>query len=181
MAEEKLELVAPAAKYRDAFLAMIDDFAAAGESRYEHLRLRAVSDFEGLLREWRRSARGLDLPPDRVPQQHYWLVRDGRQIVGSVRLRLYLNASLRHEGGHVGYDVAPSHRRKGYATLMLKLVCDEARAKGRRRVLVTCDKDNAASARVIQKNGGKLDSEGVSHWTGRQVQRYWIDLAGSPA
>ena len=33
-----------------------------------------------------------------------------------------------------------------------------------------------ASARVIQKNGGVLDSESYSERAGRVTQRYWIDL-----
>ena len=59
---------------------------------------------------------------------------------------------------------------------MLKLALKKARALGIGRLLVTCDKDNIPSARVIQKNGGVLDSEGVDPDDGRLTQRYWIDL-----
>ena len=42
-----------------------------------------------------------------------------------------------------------------------------------RRVLMFCDKDNPASARTIQKNGGRLENEVLD---GEDVvQRYWID------
>ncbi len=43
---------------------------------------------------------------------------------------------------------------------------------------LTCDKDNIASARVIQKNGGVLESEywWEEHGAKVMVQRYWIDL-----
>ena len=89
---------------------------------------------------------------------------------------LYPEAYLRDFGGHIGYGVRPSERRKGYATLMLRLVLDKARAMGIERVLITCDKDNLASARVIQKNGGVLDSESYSEQAKRVTQRYWIEL-----
>jgi len=33
---------------------------------------------------------------------------------------------------------------------------------------------------VIRKNGGRLDSEGISPGTGKTVQRYWIELEDGP-
>ena len=59
---------------------------------------------------------------------------------------------------------------------MVKLVLEKAKELGLERVLITCDKDNMASARVIQKNGGKLESESISKQTGKLKQRYWIEL-----
>jgi len=59
---------------------------------------------------------------------------------------------------------------------LLALVLEKARQRFIGRVLVTCDKDNVASARVIQKNGGRLEDERVSRKTGKVKQRYWIDL-----
>jgi predicted acetyltransferase len=59
---------------------------------------------------------------------------------------------------------------------MLGLVLDKARRRGMKRVLLTCDTDNAASARVIQKNGGTFDSEGISPTRGKAVKRFWIEL-----
>ena len=59
---------------------------------------------------------------------------------------------------------------------MVKLVLERARKLGLKQVLITCDKDNAASARVIQKNGGKLESETMSKRRGKLKQRYWIEL-----
>ena len=41
-------------------------------------------------------------------------------------------------------------------------------------VLVTCDKDNIGSAKVIQNNGGKLDSEIEKDEA--IIQRYWIKI-----
>jgi len=48
-------------------------------------------------------------------------------------------------------------------------------------VLVTCDKDNVASARIIRHNGGMLDSESPSPTDGMVKQRYWIDLQAADA
>ncbi len=79
-------------------------------------------------------------------------------------------------GGHIGYRIRPSERRKGYGTLILALTLAEARKLGLPRVLLTCDQDNIASARVIQANGGALASEGYSPQTQTLVSRYWIEL-----
>lgn len=78
--------------------------------------------------------------------------------------------------GHISYDVRPCERGKGYATEMLRLGLDKARALGLPRVELVCRKENAASARVIQKCGGVLESEFLSATSGRIGQRYWIEL-----
>ena len=67
-----------------------------------------------------------------------------------------------------------SERCKGHATEMLKLGTYIANDLEIRRVLVTCDKDNIASSKVIIKNGGVLENE--VNDTDRIVQRYWIDI-----
>jgi predicted acetyltransferase len=96
-------------------------------------------------------------------------------IVGCVRLRLGLTPDLENEGGHVGYDVRPSARRRGYGTTLLRLALVEARALGLERVLVTCDDDNIGSIQVIERNGGVFSGSGVSKKTGKTVRQYWIE------
>ncbi len=49
----------------------------------------------------------------------------------------------------------------------------KAKTIGLLNALLTCAKSNIASARVIQKNGGVLDSEEVID--GELWQRYWIE------
>jgi predicted acetyltransferase len=66
-------------------------------------------------------------------------------------------------------------RRRGYGTALLRLALIEARARGIRRVRVTCDDDNLGSIKVIERNGGALDGRGVSKETGRTVRQYWIE------
>jgi predicted acetyltransferase len=81
------------------------------------------------------------------------------------------------EGGHIGYTVRPSDRRKGYGSTLCRLMLEEAWSRlGLRRVLITCDTDNVGSARIIQKNGGVFESEVRSDHSGKRVSRYWVDL-----
>ena len=58
--------------------------------------------------------------------------------------------------GHIGYAIVPWKRRRGHATEALRLMLDEARARGLARVMVNCSDDNQASRRVIETNGGQL-------------------------
>lgn len=100
-------------------------------------------------------SRGENLMPSYVPQTIFWCY-DGETPVGYVKLRHYLNASLREVGGHIGYGIAPAYRGKGYATRMLRLVLREAKARGIAEALVTITASNAASRRVAEKCGGVL-------------------------
>ena len=97
-----------------------------------------------------------------------------QEIVGRTSVRFMLNASLAERGGHIGYGVLPQHRRRGYATEILRQSLVIARAAGVGRVLVTCDQDNAGSRAVIESCGAVLDS--VVTLDGKPpVLRFWID------
>jgi len=95
-------------------------------------------------------------------------------VLGAIALRHTLNQLLTDVGGHIGYSVRPSERRRGLATWALGLTLDEARKLGIDRVLITCRVTNVASARTIEKAGGVF--EDVRGTGPDQVRRYWIDL-----
>lgn len=101
----------------------------------------------------------------------------GGVIVGRSSIRFELNDFLAHEGGHIGYGVLAAHRRRGYATEILRQSILIAREEGVDRVLVTCDDDNTGSATVIERCGGVLDSV-VTGAEGNHVRRYWIGGPG---
>ncbi len=109
-----------------------------------------------------------------VPRTVYFGMVGG-EIVGMVSIRHKLNDNLMKVGGHVGYGIRPSQRRKGYASEMLFLALGECKELGIKRALVTCDKTNIGSAKTILKNGGVLENE-LTLRDGSVTQRYWIDL-----
>jgi predicted acetyltransferase len=117
--------------------------------------------------------RGVDLPPDRVAATFLVADVDG-QIVGRTSIRHELNEHLAREGGHVGYGVLVEHRRRGYATEILRHSLVVARAVGIDRVLVTCDDGNVGSVRVIERCGGVFESL-IDVEDGPPKRRYWID------
>ncbi|MPM89903.1 hypothetical protein SDC9_137018 [bioreactor metagenome] len=102
------------------------------------------------------------------------MVEDNKRILGAINIRHYLNDYLLNYGGHIGYGIRPSERKKGYASLMLSLALSVAKELGINKALITCDKDNLGSARTIMKNGGVLENE-VAEGE-RITQRYWIEL-----
>lgn len=111
--------------------------------------------------------------PGLVPETLF-LAFDGRDtLVGMIDIRHRLNEYLLRFGGHIGYSVRRTQRKKGYATRMLALALRECRRLGIDRCLVTCDRDNIASAKTILKNGGVLENEAAED--GRITQRYWIE------
>jgi predicted acetyltransferase len=84
--------------------------------------------------------------------------------------------SLAEVGGHIGYDVRPSERRRGYGNQILRMTLDKARDLGLKQVLVTADSPNGASWRIIEKNGGVLHGEASSQHMGQLLRKYWIEL-----
>jgi predicted acetyltransferase len=114
---------------------------------------------------------GMNMPAGLVSQT--FLVADvGGEIVGRTSVRHELNDFLEREGGHIGYGVLPRHRRRGYATEILRQSLIVARASGVDRVLVVCDDANAGSRAVIENCGGRLDS---ILRIDPPIRRYWID------
>lgn len=124
-------------------------------------------------------AAGRGLAEGHVPSTTFWAVNESDGLVGMLRLRHRLNDALLHSGGHIGYYVRPAARRKGYATGMLRLALEEARALGIDRVLLTAYTSNTASVRVIENNGGVLEDVVPHPETGEPHGRYWIDVAAT--
>ncbi len=136
-------------------------------------------DFASYLHRLRRHQLGQDLPAGWVA--HTFLIAVvGEDVIGRVSIRHELNPFLQQVGGHVGYGVVPGHRNRGYATEMLRLTLPLARGLGLDAILLTCDADNSASIRTIERNGGVFTPR--SHASepppghSPMKRRYWIQL-----
>ena len=173
------ELSLPHARFRESFLAAMQEFGAEGRSGDDS---RVGSDLERYGATWASepgfSAYVEDLRAEaRTPREagfvcsSTWWWTEGASYVGRICVRHELTASLREVGGHIGYDVRRSRRREGQATAMLAAVLPEAAALGIDPALVTCDDDNLGSRAVIEANGGVLEDQ-----RGRKL-RYWVPTA----
>jgi predicted acetyltransferase len=177
--DETLRLIEPQADMEAPYRGYAQEFDDPAEINGNGVgwALQEVDDFAAAVERCNGFARGENLPESWVPASTFWLVNERDELLGTINLRHRLNDWLRAEGGNIGYAVRPSSRRRGYATFMLRCVLDHARGLGLRRVLVTCDRENLASARVIRKCGGVLENEVPSKVHGRAItQRYWIGL-----
>ncbi|MFD7977363.1 GNAT family N-acetyltransferase [Streptomyces sp. NPDC059071] len=174
------ELIAPTAQLHASWLAA-DAERSPGEpqdgggvwlaSADELTRPEGFAVWVGRLRE--QGDRSRPAPAGRVHATHFWIV-EGDTFLGAIDVRHGLNDFLLRAGGHIGYNVRPSARRRGIATWALGAVLPEARALGLTRALLTCDDTNIASARTIERNGGVL--EDVRETEVGTKRRYWIEL-----
>ena len=142
----------------------LDDFLK--ESTYEKWLEKVLDDMDIA-----------NIKKPRVSALTYFYVREeDDEIVGMVNIRLALNDFLRNEAGHIGYSIRPTQRRRHYATDMLSealKVCDTI---GIKEVLVSCDKENIASAGVILNCNGVLKNEFHSDTFDEDLQMYVISL-----
>lgn len=131
-------------------------------------------DFDRMLEELIKLRDNPEEDERMVNSSTFWLIADDRKLVGAVNIGHRLNKYLLEIGGHIGYGIRPSERRKGYATELLRQALKIIEGYGITKVRVTCDKDNIGSAKTIIKNGGIMESEAIID--GVEIQRYWIDL-----
>ena len=133
------------------------------------------STYEEWLVKVRKDIDIANVEKSRVPALTYFYVReDDDRIVGMINIRLALSDFLREEGGHIGYSVRPTERRKHYATDMLKAGVEVLNTIGTNEVFVSCDKENLASSGTILNNGGRLIKEKYSETFKEMIQMYSI-------
>ncbi len=171
---DALYVVGPNPRYREALLDMYADFEKAGEVNPDIYS--AQKDFDTYVHSLLEAAQGRGLAEGWVPYSTHWLLNDKGEILGESHLRYHLTPGLAIIGGHIGYRIRPTARRKGYGTLILAFTLDRARAIGLPRVLVTCDTDNIGSAHIIEKNGGVLTQQFFHASSHTSKNHYWIDL-----
>jgi predicted acetyltransferase len=159
---------------RVSFLAAVEEFRSSDPEWDFAFYFDPDADFEVYVRMLASWPHGRELPRPFVPNS-FLVGVVGDKIVGRLSLRHELNDFLRRIGGHIGYGVVASERRKGYATQMLRLSLPYARALGLQRVLVTCDDDNIGSMRTIENCGGVFERV-VPIEAGTSKRHYWIAL-----
>ena len=157
---EELELIKPNDSLKIEYLNMICEW-----KRYEEILIPwslnfDTTDFSLMVKRLDGISKGIGLEDGFVECSVYWIVNKSNRILGAVDIRHRLNENLLYGGGHIGYGVRPSERRKGYATKMLSLALKVCETIEIPNVLITCSKNNIGSAKTIIKNGGILGSEG---------------------
>jgi predicted acetyltransferase len=171
-----LELIELSAPYRDSFLTGLRELQADGQLLYYDIA-SISADFGAFVQSLQNNKNHKKIAANRVPDTDYWLYKDNSILLGHLSLRYELNAYLLQMGGHIGYQICPTHRRRGYGKTILQLGLVKARAIGLQRVLVTCDETNIASKKIIEANGGQLENAVLLAGSSIRKLRYWIDIS----
>ncbi|MFD4632926.1 GNAT family N-acetyltransferase [Streptomyces sp. NPDC058284] len=171
-------LALPTAQVHRSYIAAMEEFRAEGQGgpgddttlgstlRHYGARWRDPAVFASYVAEVRAAAYPAE--PLAVPVTTLWYV-EGADYLGRITIRhTVATRFLREYGGHIGYEVRPTARRRGHATDMLRACLPYAAGLGLESVLVTCDTDNTGSRKVIEAAGGTFEDE-----RGGKL-RYWI-------
>lgn len=113
----------------------------------------------------------------RCQSKTFLLIRENdNKIVGSINVRWNLNEEMLKFGGHIGYGIRPTERRKGYNKINLYLGMIEAKKLGLEKVMLDCDVDNIASDKTLKALGGKLERTEVDPYDGILTNVYWFNV-----
>ncbi len=114
-----------------------------------------------------------------VPSKTFFLIRENdNKIIGMIHIRLTLNKMLADIGGHIGYSIRPTERRKGYNKINLYLGLIECQKNGLDIIMLDCLKDNIGSSKTIEALGGYLVKEEEKNFHDERVtiQDYNINV-----
>lgn len=174
-----MKLVFPNINYKDKAIEFVEEFHQYNSEingsgsleryltnySYEQWLLKLSKDLD---------IANIDYP--KVPALTYFYVDTfSDKIIGMINIRIWNNDILEKEFGNVGYCVRPSERNKRYGTQMLEKSLEIYRKIGTDKIVMTCYKNNIASAKVIQNCNGVLDSEYFDN-NHKFMQKYIIKI-----
>lgn len=174
----ELILEVPSVRYLPSYLAALAEGEEAGENRFmgeelSEIRADPAAHIRRLLAQERLHTRNV------VQQVTLWGIVDG-EFVGRISIRMGLTRALRQVGGHIGYQVRPTARGRGWGSAMLRNVLPRAFDYGLTRVLLTCDETNVASRKVIERCGGHSVESVAQGFEAPSKLRYWIPTVPVP-
>lgn len=169
-----IRLVKPTAGYAEDIMAFRAEFLENGEVIDGGSMLEGYDSAD----EWLAHLDEFsdNCPEGFVPADTFLAVDGDNRAVGIIDCRRHIDhPSLGEWGGHIGYSVRKSERRKGHAKEMLRQALEMYRKRDVEKVLVTCYVGNIASEKTILANGGVFERE-TDDGGGHKIKRFWIEL-----
>lgn len=167
-------LIRPTVDLKSEYLSFYQEWIEIGENMVPWVISKDPTNFEEMVQFLLDNEKGENVPDGWVPDSTYWLVNENKKVLGAVNIRHQLTKKLFNCGGHIGYGIRPSERRKGYASKLLALSLEKAKDLGIDKVLVVCDQTNIGSEKTILNNGGVPDSDFIEE-DGNVIKRFWIE------
>jgi len=170
-----LILIRPNTTHQKQVMDYKHEFIANNDSMDGTAGLRNVTNYKQWLEQLADNSLEATVHEGFVPATTYLAICLADQtLVGMIDIRHRLNDHLLKYGGHIGYSVKKTARGNGYAKSMLAIALIKCQELKINPVLITCDKDNIASAKTIIANNGILENE--IEYDNKIIQRYWINL-----
>ncbi len=114
---------------------------------------------------------------NRVPQQTFFLIRENdNKLIGTINIRYDLTKEMLEFGGHIGYGIRPTERRKGYNKINLYLGLLKAKEIGLKKVMLDCSVTNLGSEKTIKALGGIFERSGIDPYDNELTNVYWIKV-----
>ncbi|MBX2849568.1 MAG: GNAT family N-acetyltransferase [Acidiferrobacterales bacterium] len=169
-----MRLVSPSLNFKSEFSDFYRDFAENDKDNSDFY-ITGYLNFSDYIQALKDEENIENPNDDSVPCSHYWLINNDDTIIGAIRIRHNIDSDfLSLEGGHIGYDIAPSFRGRGFGKLMLKLVLPKANKLGISEALIVADEDNIASRKIIEANGGEFEKAIIGEVVRKPLVRYWV-------
>ena len=147
----------------DSFFQMLQTIEANENEFKNPVNGMTFDEFKNWLNQQNDWSSGENLPKGFVRQTCYWLLVNDIPV-GIGKIRHSLTSQSRQIGGNIGYAISSMYRGKGYGFILLKKLIEKANELGIKDKLLTVEKYNYASKKVIEKNGGKLIKENEHRW-----------------
>lgn len=174
---EELLLIRPDNEYAKQIAEYRQEFLDAGDSMDGCGSLRRIEDPFEYIQKCIDYESPKTLPDGKVIATQFMLIRKSdTRLIGMIQVRHYFNDYLEKYGGHIGYSIRPSERRKGYAKEMLKMTIPFCHSLGLKQILITCIDGNIGSEKTILANGGVYESTVYEPNENERLKRFWITL-----
>lgn len=168
---KNLFLAKPDKKYEKSFKAYVTAYKEINDNAYLDLYEAGLNNFDAYLNTLINLSKGINIPEGYVQTSTFWLI-DNDEIVGITRVRHKEVGTC----GHIGYDISPRFRNKGYGSEILTLALKEAAKLGIKAAIVTCNVDNTASRKIIEKHAGKLLGTIFDEEENENLYKYTISI-----
>ncbi|MBE6561722.1 MAG: GNAT family N-acetyltransferase [Ruminococcaceae bacterium] len=172
---EEFILCRPTSQYAQQITEYRKEFLDSGDSMDGTGPLRRMEDPLEYIRFCQKGEDPSSVPPHLVPATQFLFIRkNDDKLIGMIQIRHYLNDFLEKFGGHIGYSVRPSERRRGYAKEMLRMALPFCKEIGLTKILITCIDGNIGSEKTILANGGAYDATVYEPDNRIKLKRFWI-------